>query len=55
MKNDKTKLAEKRCLGEGSDYTGFILARESGSIGTAVSVYDPIAGAVLDNPIQGWG
>ena len=28
MKNDKTKLAEKRCLGEG---------------------------AVLDNPIQGWG
>ena len=46
-------LAEKRCLGEGPDYTGFILARESGSIGTAVSVYDPIAGRKVELLSQG--
>ena len=53
MKSDRTKLAEKRCLGEGPDYTGFILARESGSIGTAVSVYDPIAGRKVELLSQG--
>ena len=53
MKSDAAKLKEKRCLGEGSNYTGFILARESGSIGTAVSVYDPIARRKVELLSQG--
>ena len=31
MKSDKTKLAEKRCLGEGSDYIGYLKANEAKS------------------------
>lgn len=48
MKSDKAKLKEKRCLGEGPDYVGFIKANEAKSIGTATEIYDPIAERTVD-------
>lgn len=48
QKSDKKKILEGRCLGEGSDYVGFIKANEGKSIGTAVEIYDPIADRTVD-------
>ena len=53
MKNDKTKLAEKRCLGEGPDYIGYLKANEAKSTGSACMIYDPIAGRTVDTLSKG--
>ena len=48
QKSDKKKIFEGRCLGEGSDYIGFIKANEAKSIGTSCMIYDPIDGRTVD-------
>lgn len=48
QKSDKKKLQEGRCLGEGSDYVGFLKANEAKSTGTATEIYDPIADRMVD-------
>lgn len=48
QKSDKKKLQEGRCLGEGSDYVGFLKANEAKSTGTSTQVYDPIADRMVD-------
>ena len=48
QKSDRKKILEGRCLGEGSDYVGFIKANEGKSIGTAVEIYDPISDRTVD-------
>ena len=53
MKSDKTKLAEKRCLGEGQDYIGYLKVNEAKSTGSACMIYDPIAGRTVDTLSKG--
>lgn len=48
QKSDKKKLQEGRCLGEGSEYIGFIKANEAKSTGTATEIYDPIENRTVD-------
>lgn len=52
-KSDAAKKKEKRCLGEGNGYTPWIRAREAGSIGTAVSIWDPVAKRKVETLSQG--
>lgn len=47
-KSDKKKLQEGRCLGEGSEYVGFLKANEAKSIGTSCAIWDPIAARTVD-------
>lgn len=52
-KSDAAKKKEKRCLGEGNGYTPWIRAREAGSLGTAVSIWDPVAKRKVETLSQG--
>ena len=51
--SDKKKILANRCIGENDDYKPWIKAKEAGSIGTAVSAWDPIAERKVEFLSQG--